>query len=87
MENKPNDGGPAFPVMAGGALHDGASLRDYFAAKSKCDELSRSDAQLIMGSAPPEADSIQHIIWWADAEAKYKYILADAMLAAREVVK
>jgi hypothetical protein len=32
MNNKPNDGGPAFPFTGCGA--DGMTLRDYFAAKA-----------------------------------------------------
>lgn len=29
-----NDGGPAFPILNGGAVHDGMSLRDWFAGQS-----------------------------------------------------
>lgn len=36
-----DNGGPAFPIMAGGALEDGMSLRDYFAAHASYEDLQK----------------------------------------------
>lgn len=74
MQEEPNDGGSAFPAMLPGGNYctPGMSLRDYFAAKA-------------IGSAYAE--------WMTDSRyqqdhasrlAQECYVIADAMLAARE---
>jgi hypothetical protein len=76
-----NTGGPAFPVSAlvynddgvdpTTIIHDGMTLRDYFAAKAMQSYLSA----WIMTKQHPETDLIL---------AKHAYAMADAMLKARE---
>jgi len=65
--NEKNTGGPAFPVHTV-AIHQGTTLRDYFAAK----------AMQSMNGRPDYADTP------ADVIALDAYALADAMLKARE---
>lgn len=64
--------GPAFPVPSGGAVHDGMSLRDWFAGQA----LVGIHASLQASNWPQEA-------WHRDA-ATCAYMAADAMLAERE---
>jgi hypothetical protein len=45
-----NDGGPAFPVY-NGSLHDGASLRDWFAGMAMQGLLTHDDEGLIPETA------------------------------------
>lgn len=83
-----DNGGPAFPTTAGQVVYShGMTLRDWFAGQARIneDELSLPLAEKLMkGSAPNwQADPIAATIWWAQAEAKLRYIRADAMLAAR----
>jgi len=62
------DGGPAFPPNGEWKDHQGMTLRDYFAAKA------------MQGYVPIQIDND-----WSDTDvAKYSYMLADAMLRARE---
>jgi hypothetical protein len=71
MSNQPiNTGGPAFPTPAGIQQNDGMSLRDYFAAAA---------LQPLVTSAI----KLDHVKW--DATAQHAYLIADAMLKAREV--
>lgn len=71
----------------------GMALRDYFAANVPISALgmSRDHAIAVMGETPPrienDDDPAQHmkgLLWWSTAEAKLRYIRADAMLAARK---
>lgn len=95
-----NDGGPAFPrsALSGGdhgypVQSDGMSLRDWFAATLP-GELGRIDPEAISelaGPAPYIDDfvtegewGIARIRWFAEFEAAWRYMRADAMLAARE---
>jgi hypothetical protein len=85
-------GGPAFPC---GEIrtHDtndivqnadqGVSKRDWFAARMEI-TLSRRTAGALMGSEPPSGDALAEMQWWARAEAKYRYLKADAMMGARK---
>jgi len=80
MSEKMNDGGPAFPVptpvLAGGyrmIVEGGMSLRDYFAAKAM-------EGLLAHGKRQTEAGENADLKWYAQSA----YIIADAMLAARE---
>ena len=68
---KINDGGPAFPMIYQGDTRSdavGMTLRDYFAAKAM---------QGIVASAGTAEMRV-------DEAANFSYLLADAMLAARE---
>ena len=68
-----NTGGPAFPTHPEGALiHDGMTLRDYFAAKAM---------QGILASNTEHEHEDAHIF---DAIAEASYKQADAMLKARQ---
>lgn len=71
-----NNGGPAFPVA--GSEHnypiDGMTLRDYFAAKALSGWLA----------SYPESCTHPIVAGNADEVAKHSYMLADAMLRARE---
>jgi hypothetical protein len=72
----------------------GATLRDWFAANTEePDDLAVEYAEAItgreqphksvtLGKLSPEA-IIENIKFWAEAQARYRYIMADAMLAAR----
>ena len=67
-----NDGGPAFPAHPSAmGDHDGMSLRDYFAAKAM---------QGMLAARHPTHSGEDG----ADTLADDSYIVADAMLAARE---
>lgn len=70
----------------------GMTLRDYFAAKEVIaeDEMTSSLAKALMGSEVPVSDGSREKVialytWWAQAESRYKFLRADAMLKAREV--
>ena len=68
-----NTGGPAFPAPAG-VTHittQGMTLRDYFAAKAMQGLLAAGRDPQYGGSSAP-------------GDAKAAYMLADAMLKARE---
>jgi len=66
-----NDGGPAFPRSATDHCHsqEGMTLRDYFAAAA---------LQPLVTSAI----ELDHVKW--DATAQHAYLIADALLKARE---
>lgn len=63
------------------------TLRDWFATQVAVDAdfPSVSQATAIMGGPPPnwDDDPLASVEWWAAAEARLRYIHADAMLAAR----
>lgn len=74
MTDKINDGGPAFPLgaeYAGYAPEFGMSLRDYFAAKAM--------AALLVAHGPAPVGG------WPVYAERTAYLIADAMLATREV--
>lgn len=79
MTDKINDGGPAFPGVekteypscAVETPYPGMSLRDYFAAEAL--------AALIVAHGPASAGG------WPTYAERTAYLIADAMLAAREV--
>ncbi len=93
--SKTNDGGPAFPDGGQDDYTGGLRLRDYFAANVKLedvDEGSFFQASALMGENPPKwstpddhEGNLKCIKWWAEADARLRYIVSDAMLAAREV--
>jgi hypothetical protein len=67
------------------------SLRDYFAAtlevpleKDGC--ISQDMALQLMEDPPPDWDDdrVNAYKWWATAEARFRYLRADAMMKERE---
>lgn len=93
--NDKNTGGPAFPVAmnpgdswCGAGGPNGMTLRDYFATKvTMPPAFALAWAEQLAGRKHPEVPS-NHAEWvqfWADAEAAYRYLHADAMLKAREL--
>lgn len=91
-----NDGGPAFPgdmptvQMDGNKLPfaPGMSLRDWFAGQAGLppDGISQIWAEAVMGEKAPDwqlDNKLGCVRWWLAAEARARYIAADAMLAAR----
>ena len=89
-----NDGGPAFPcdaewrdgqeVWPQGA---GMSLRDWYAGQAPVidGDLSIPLAEALMCEPLPKSKTIlENRRWWAEAEARLKYLNADAMIAARD---
>lgn len=84
-------GGPAFPCPEV-RTHDtgdiisnadqGVTKRDFFAAHVDI-TLSMRTAHALMGTSIP-TDTIGEMNWWAEAEAKYRYLKADAMMRARK---
>jgi hypothetical protein len=64
-----NTGGPAFPAHTI-AMHEGMTLRDYFAAKAMQGILA--------------ATLTPNTVWSQDEAAETAYNVADAMLKARE---
>lgn len=95
-----DNGGPAFPVdqtyELNGVQHrlvsDGMTLRDYFAAHVAVPaDLTRVWGEMMVRKYPTRPNSNEDayfgpevILWWADVEAAYRYIYADAMLRARK---
>jgi hypothetical protein len=81
-EQKPNDGGPAFPFFCGDDRDPtGMTLRDYFAAKAMQAILGIPDERRF-----PSDKGITVEEWVASnqlADAKQCYRMADAMLKAR----
>jgi|GEM_PF-6623466 len=82
-------GGPAFPSVNHPDIpvNNGMTLRDAMALFVRMpDEFAASWAAALVGSPQPGlgAEAIEHIDWWARAEAAYRYRIADAMLKARE---
>lgn len=70
----------------------GMTLRDYFAAHVAVPaDLTRVWGEMMVRKYPTRPNSNEDayfgpevILWWADVEAAYRYIYADAMLRARE---
>lgn len=80
------DGGSAFPHEQG-LLNPGMTLRDAMALSVPMpDEFAASWAAALVGSPQPGLGdtALEHIDWWARAEAAYRYRVADAMLKERE---
>ena len=78
MNNKINDGGPAFGFASGDMVSLGMTIRDYFAAKAM---------QAIISSALTEGTKTQYTISKPDfleCLSLDAYAHADAMLKARE---
>lgn len=67
------NGGPAFPILSG-ILHDGMTLRDYFAAKA----MQAYIREYFQSSGP--CFSTEHLYGNVPAHA---YRMADAMIKAK----
>jgi len=92
-----NDGGPAFPsgksekcgFENSHPLHEGMSLRDWFAGQEKIDpseEFGWGLLEALAGPRPVGGWRSNPIAWfhWSNLwQAKIKFARADAMLAAR----
>ena len=76
--DKPNYGGPAFPV----GLLPGMSLRDYFAGQALAGDSSQEDHRRYDKECGLTLEQWREQCFASDA--KYCYALADAMLAERE---
>lgn len=77
-----NNGGPAFPLAEPGncvSASEGMSLRDYFAAKAMQGLAACLDATLWPNGADESDDPTDALFM-----ARTAYMIADAMLAARE---
>lgn len=75
-------GGPAFPS----AYTDGMTLRDYFAVHGDgiSDDFSLEIGAVFAGYPLPEGGSLlEQLEWCARADASFRYMRADAMIAAR----
>ncbi|MCG6112902.1 MAG: hypothetical protein MEQ74_12060 [Paracoccus sp.] len=90
MSDRIDNGGPAFPACNEANYNDtmGMTLRDWFAGQASVgvDEPHPDVAKALMRSEIPNwaDDPIAATFWWAEAEAKLRYIRADAMIAARK---
>lgn len=74
---KKNDGGQAFPTAPTewSGLNEGMSLRDYFAAQAMC--------ALLTNNSDDAEDRVRNA---ADLIASRAYVMADAMIKARDVI-
>lgn len=65
------------------------TMLDHFAAAIQFpDEIVAKEATVLMGEPPvrnEEGYDMQAAQWWATAEAKRRYMLADAMIRVRNV--
>lgn len=87
------DGGPAFPFLEvdhdGRPYHQnsGLSLRDYFAIHAEKPDLTQLEHQeftQLAGKFTGSYRTLDHLLWLAETEAALRYLIADAMLKARE---
>jgi hypothetical protein len=87
--------GSAFPGSYTGPLglpvwSDGMTLLDWFASQVEPidNALTTNDLAAMLGIPDTISDSNDwrvHFLWWAEAEARYKYERAAAMMRVREV--
>jgi len=72
--------------------NEAVDLLSYFAARCDLDMhrgpqggIGTKTAILLMGEDPPtNRHTIESLTWWAEAESRYRFLKAEAMLAARE---
>lgn len=96
MGERDEDGGPIHPIAEirdadGNGIMEGwrgMSLRDWFAGQIEMarDGISHTWAEALMGGKAPDwgmGDDLACLHWWAEAEARARYLHADAMLKAR----
>lgn len=84
-----NDGGHAFPFVSHECkfFSAGMTLRDYFAARMPGfpGEATVADVASRLGiPAPDLMHGPEFCNWFIDADARFRYMQADAMLKARE---
>ena len=60
-------------------------LRDLFAAQANVTDLTREIAVELMQSQRPLHGAIAQAEWDVEAEARYRYMKADAMVAVRDM--
>ena len=91
MSQPIDDGGPAFPHETSLGYHHGMTLRDYFAAAEKLEDLDEtciSDIAVALAGPIPtgnwRTNTVEWIKWKAKWRAEMRFIRADAMLRARE---
>ena len=93
MTQTPKDGGPAFPGFDPASETpkplNGMSLRDWFAGHAPpfpAEAMTVPEAEALAGISYDGITfgSPEHWAFWADAEAAWKLLHADAMLKARE---
>ena len=74
---------PAFPW--GNDVRGGMSLRDYFAVHVSItrDNLQSDLMKFVLNDTPPPPMTYKAALWDIEAEARIRYLKADAMLAAR----
>lgn len=93
MTNRINTGGAAFPIIGQDITsyaHEGMTLRDYLAAHADgfSDQVTVEFASQATGLEVPEShDGYEVALFCSKADAIYKYMQADAMLAARGETK
>ena len=86
--SKINNGGPAFPVAVPTEFQfaeAGMTLRDWFAANvdGLSEDASPEYCESLVGRPLPEGFAHDAMQWWAEADAAFRYLKADAMLAER----
>lgn len=84
MSTAKDVGGPAFPLSPA-SVFTGMTVRDYMAAHadvSKVEPRAVEAAEEIVGRPIPEG-TLDQLIWQADLIAKVRYLMADAMIKAR----
>ena len=82
-----NDGGPAFPILDIGKTQcEGLSIRDYFAAKAmESVQISEVIEAFRRNDYSGKQDHNTYLpMATAKEVAEYAYVMADAMLSARE---
>src|SRR5690348_16553258 len=100
MSDPTKDGGPAFPCNAMDELrqdvgtlseriiregtdgHPGMTLRDYFAGQALAGFMAQPDPRIFTGNDPEKLAQWRRAISASDALCAY--VVADAMIAARE---
>ena len=77
----------AFPQsLASEGPFGGLTKREWIASRINInpDLIPQSHATAIMGGQPPQwngtAEDIESVKWWLAAEARYRFMLADAMI-------
>lgn len=59
----------------------GLTKREYFASQNQ-DEISQSDAIIIMGHKPPEQNTLDYFIWKSEAQARANVIHSNSLINA-----
>ena len=77
-----NDGGPAFPVPGNPATMPGMTLRDWFAGQAMAGMSTLKDERVWRSDSGETVSEWRRRIFTEDAQ--FAYLMADAMLAARE---